>query len=91
VAYQNLAAKQLTQLYIYDAVPLYTGFKVGSATGGTAIAYSSDNGATWTYAPLSLAGSAPAGYDYLVTNIRWTVGTLGGGSSGAVSFRVRIK
>lgn len=91
VAYQNLAAKQLTQLYIYDAVPLYTGFKVASATGGTAIAYSSDNGATWTYTPVSGAGSAPVGYDYLVTNVRWTVGTLGGGSSGAVSFRVRIK
>lgn len=91
VAYQNLASKQLTQMFIYDAVPLFTGFKVGSATGGSAIAYSRDNGTTWTYTPASGAGSAPAGYDYLVTNIRWTIGSLGGGASGAVSFRVRIK
>jgi hypothetical protein len=91
VAYQNLAAKQLTQMYIYDTIPLYTGFKVASATGGTAIAYSSDNGATWVYTPVSGGGSAPAGYDYAVTNIRWTVGALDGGATGTVTFRVRIK
>lgn len=91
VAYQNLASKQLTQMYIYDAIPLYTGFKVGSATGGSAIAYSKDNGTTWTYTPVTGAGSAPAGYDYLVTNVRWTIGSLGGGASGTATFRVRIK
>lgn len=91
VAYKNLAAKVLTSMFVYDAVPLYTGFKVASATGGTAIAYSNDNGATWTYTPVSGGGSAPVGYDYAVTNIRWTVGTLGGGATGTVTFRVRIK
>jgi len=91
VAYKNLAAKVLTSMFVYDAVPLYTGFKVASATGGTAIAYSNDNGATWTYTPVSGGGSAPVGYDYAVTNIRWTVGTLDGGATGTVTFRVRIK
>lgn len=91
VTYQNLGSKQLTDMYIYDSIPQYTGFKVDSATGGTAIAYSNDNGANWTYVPASLGGGAPAGYDYAVTNIRWTIGTLGGGASGSVVFRVRIK
>lgn len=91
VAYQNLSARPLTALYIYDAIPLYTGFKVASASGGTSIEYSDDNGATWAYVPASMGGGAPAGYDYAVTNVRWTVGNLGGGASGTVSFRVRIK
>lgn len=91
VTYQNLDSKPLTEVYVYDKVPLYTGFKVGSATGGSAIAYSSDNGATWAYTPASAGGGAPTGYDYLVTNIRWTIGTLAGGASGSVSFTVRIK
>ncbi len=91
VAYQNLASKPLTEVFIYDSVPLYTGFKVGSASGATTIEYSKDNGATWTYAPSSTGGGAPSGYDYAVTNIRWTIGTVNGGVSGSVSFTVRIK
>ena len=85
VSYQNLDSKPLTSVYIYDAVPLYTAFKVGSASGATTIEYSNDNGATWTYTP---SGSP---YDYAVTNIRWTIGSVNGGVSGSVSFRVVIK
>lgn len=91
ITYQNLGSKALTSMYIYDSIPQYTGFKVSSATGGTAIEYSNDNGATWVYVPTSTGGGAPAGYDYAVTNIRWTIGSLGGGASGSVVFRVRIK
>ena len=91
VTYQNLDSKPLTSVYIYDAVPLYTGFKVGSALGTATIEYSMDNGVTWNYVPVSKGGGAPANYDYAVTNIRWNIGTVNGGVSGSVSFTVRIK
>ena len=102
VDYQNLGSATLTAIVIYDAVPTWTQFQVGSATGGTApasvtaitIEYSDDNGATWTYAPASGGGGAPAGYDANVTNVRWvfTGDLLAGGSSTAgVGFTVRIQ
>jgi len=91
VSYENLASKPLTNVFIYDKVPLYTGFKVGSASGATTIEYSKDNGATWTYTPVSGGGGAPLNYDYAVTNIRWNIGTVNGGVSGSVSFTVRIR
>lgn len=37
------------------------------------VEYSSDAGATWTYAPPSGACAAPAGYDGCVTQVRWTL------------------
>ena len=59
-------------------------FKVGSMTSapGTSglvatFSYSNDGGTTWTYTPVSAAGGAPAGYDRVVTNVRWAfAGTL---------------
>ena len=69
---------------VSDPIPVYTGFKVGSATfspgtstlSGTPV-YSSDNGSTWTYTPISGGCAAPAGYDFCVTNVRWTTtGTM---------------
>lgn len=82
VEYKNLGIKQLTEVYIYDAIPLHTEFKVGTASAGAE--YSNDNGATWTYVPSGV-------YDANVTNIRWNIGTVNGGASGTVSFTVRIK
>lgn len=82
VEYKNLGIKQLTEVYIYDAIPLHTEFKVGSATAGAE--YSNDNGVTWSYLP---SGT----YDANVTNIRWNIGAVDGGASGTVSFTVRIK
>jgi len=85
VEYQNLGTENMTNAYIYDAIPAHTEFKVGSAIGSTTIEYSNDNGATWGYAP----GGA---YDPAVTNIRWKLTTpLVGGGSGTVSFTVRVK
>jgi uncharacterized repeat protein (TIGR01451 family) len=102
VDYQNLGATTLTTIVINDAVPAWTQFQVGSATTGvapgtiTAIAvqYSDDNGATWTYAPASGGGGAPAGYDANVTNVRWVfTGNLlaGASSTSGVGFTVRIQ
>ena len=102
VDYQNLGSASLTSIIIYDAVPTWTQFQVGSETSGTApasvtgiaIEFSDDNGATWAYAPASGGGGAPAGYDANVTNVRWvfTGNLLAGGSSTAgVGFTVRIQ
>lgn len=102
VDYQNLGTADLTAVIIYDAVPAWTQFQVGSAGSGTppasisgiSIEYSSDNGATWTYAPVSGGGGAPAGYDGNVTNVRWvfTGNLLAGASSTAgIGFTVRIE
>ncbi len=77
-------------------------FKIGSMTsspGSTGLVatfqYSNDGGTTWTYAPVSGAGGAPAGYDRIVTNVRWTfAGSLSQSApnnSGSVGFTVRIR
>ncbi|MGH9928952.1 MAG: hypothetical protein ACREA9_06955, partial [Pyrinomonadaceae bacterium] len=77
-------------------------FKVGSLTsspGTTGLvatfAYSNDGGTTWTYTPVSGAGGAPAGYDRLVTNVRWTfsgnLSQAAPNNTGSVSVTVRIR
>jgi uncharacterized repeat protein (TIGR01451 family) len=77
-------------------------FKVGSMSsspGTTGLVatfqYSNDGGTTWTYTPASGAGSAPTGYDRLVTNVRWTfTGNLSQNSpnnTGSVSFTAKIR
>ena len=87
---------------ITDPVPANTDVKVGSPTStpGTTglavvVAYSNDGGATWTYTPVSGAGGAPAGYDRLVTRVKWTfTGTLsqsGPNNVGSISVTVRMR
>ncbi|MDD4856523.1 MAG: hypothetical protein PHD74_00300, partial [Candidatus Krumholzibacteria bacterium] len=99
--YSNVGTADLTAIAIYDAIPAWTQYRVGSAAAGTLAAgitaitmeFSDDGGATWTYVPVSGGGGAPAGFDANVTNVRWTLsGTLGAGSATAdgVSFTVRI-
>ena len=90
VDYQNLGSSDLTAVVIYDAIPAWTQYQVGSALTGTApvsitsitVEYSDDNGGTWAYAPVSGGGGAPAGYDANVTNVRWVFAgnLLAGGS-----------
>jgi uncharacterized repeat protein (TIGR01451 family) len=102
VDYQNIGTYGLTNVVIYDAMPSFTEFQVGSETTGTApagitgitVEFSDDNGATWTYAPASGGGGAPAGYDGNVTNVRWVfTGNLAAGdaSTAGVGFTVRIQ
>jgi uncharacterized repeat protein (TIGR01451 family) len=99
--YSNVGTAGLTAIVVYDAIPAWTQYGVGSASTGTlapgitgiTIEFSNDGGATWIYAPVSGGGGAPAGFDADVTNIRWTLaGTLGAGSGtgDGVSFIVRI-
>lgn len=102
VDYQNLGATTLNTIVVYDAVPAWTQYKVGSQTTGTApatvtaiaVQYSNNNGATWAYAPASGGGGAPAGYDANVTNVRFVfTGSLlsGASSTAGVGFTVRIQ
>ncbi len=102
IAFTNGGGSAAQTLVIKDPIPPNTDFKVGSeshdlgTTGLTVVvAYSNDNGSTWTYAPASGGGGAPAGYDRNVTNIRWTFsGNLSQGSpnnTGTVSFITRIR
>jgi uncharacterized repeat protein (TIGR01451 family) len=99
--YGNVGTADLTNIVIFDAVPAWTQYRVGSESNGTlapgitgmTAEFSNDGGATWVYVPASGGGGAPAGFDANVTNVRWTLaGTLAGGDSTAdgVSFIVRI-
>jgi uncharacterized repeat protein (TIGR01451 family) len=99
--YSNVGLAGLTGIVIYDAIPAWTQYRVGSALPGTlapgiigiTIEFSDDGGATWVYVPVSGGGGAPANFDANVTNIRWTLnGNLAGGDGTAdgVSFIVRI-
>jgi len=99
--YANVGVAGLTNIVIYDAIPAWTQFRVGSESDGTlapgitamAAEFSSDGGATWVYVPASGGGGAPAGFDANVTNVRWILtGTLAGGDGTAdgVSLIVRI-
>jgi len=86
-------------IVVADPIPAFTGFKVGSATfsPGTSTlsgtpSFSSDNGASWSYPPVSGGCAAPAGYDYCVTNVRWTTsGIMPAGTSFTVNFVVRVR
>ena len=102
IAFSNGGGAPASSFVLRDPVPANTDFKVdsASATLGTTglavvIAYSNDNGSTWTYTPVSAAGGAPAGYDRNVTHVRWTfTGDLTQTSpnhTGSVSFGVRVR
>ena len=99
--YSNVGTADLTTIVVYDAIPAWTQYRVGSAAAGTlapgiagiTIEFSDDGGATWTYVPVDGGGGAPAGFDADLTNVRWILnGTLAGGDGtvDGVSFVVRI-
>ncbi len=99
--YSNVGTDTLSTIVIYDAMPAWTQYRVGSAANGTlatgitgiTIDFSDDGGATWTYAPVSGGGGAPVNFDANVTNIRWTLsGRIAGGDGTAdgITFIARI-
>jgi hypothetical protein len=102
VEFTNSGTNYAQSLVISDPIPDSTDFKIGSPTqnlGTTgltvSVSYSNDNGATWTYTPVSGGGSAPAGYDRNVTKIRWVFsGNLSPNSpnnTGTIGFTTRIR
>jgi autotransporter-associated beta strand protein len=79
VTFTNAGSNPAQALVLIDTVSTNADFKVGSVTNnlGTTgltvvVAYSNNGGSTWAYTPASGAGGAPAGYDRLVTHVRWT-------------------
>ncbi len=71
-------------------------FSDGTPASGLSLGtpvYSSDNGATWTYSPVSGGGGAPAGYDGNVTN--WKIpmtGTMNAnGATCTLRYQMQVK
>jgi len=102
IAFTNSGTAGASSLVVTDPIPGNTDFKIGSVTSslGTtgltvSVAYSNDNGSTWTYTPVSGGGGALSGYDRNVTNIKWTfTGNLSQTSpnnTGNVGFTSRIR
>lgn len=102
IAFTNSGSGNGLSLILIDNVPTNTDFKLGSATAspGTTgltftIEYSNDNGATWTYTPVSGGGGAIAGYDRNVKVVRWqAAGNLSQtapNNTGSVNFTARIR
>jgi len=86
-------------IVLVDSIPDYAGFRIGSATfsAGTtllisAVTYSNDGGTTWVYSPGSGSCTAPTGYDYCVTHVRWTLlGTMPPTQNFTIGMTVRVK
>lgn len=101
-AFTNTGTAVATSVVVSNPIPSNTDFKVGSETqslGTTGltvtVAWSNDGGATWVYTPVSGAGGAPAGYDRLVTRVRWTfsgsLSHVSPGNAGSVGITTRIR
>ena len=78
VVVQNTGTEAAMAVVVVDSLPPEVMFKIGSIvstvpSGSVTIEYSSDDGATWTYVPVSAGCGAPAGYDGCITRIRWTM------------------
>jgi uncharacterized repeat protein (TIGR01451 family) len=84
VTYRNLGNAAITSVMIFDAIPFNTQYVALSKTG-TNPAFSTDNGAT--YGATGVEPGTPAN----TTNIRWSIGSLGAGVTGTVTFKVTIK
>ncbi len=88
-----------SSIVVTDPVPSNTGFKMGgvsfnavTSTLTTAYSYSNDSGATYAYTPVSGGCAAPAGYDYCVSNVKWTMaGSMPTNTSFSVGLMVRVK
>ena len=102
IQFANTGGAPAQSFYITDPLPANTDFKVGSTsaslgTTGLAVAiqYSNDNGANYTYTPVSGAGGAPAGYDRTVTHVRWVftgdLSNVAPNNNGSVQFTARIR
>lgn len=77
----NAGEGSAAAVVVTDSLPAQVLFKIGSVqqtlpAGVTAtVAYSSDNGASWSYVPGTspCTPAVPAGYDGCVNRIRWTL------------------
>ena len=84
------ALSPFSMLWLNGGTPflLTEGTPVSGLTLGTT-RYSDDNGATYTYTPVSGGGGAPAGYDANVTN--WNIDMVGTMASSNSSFDIQYQ
>jgi uncharacterized repeat protein (TIGR01451 family) len=100
----NSGSSQASTLVLSDPLNANTGYKMASATfnagtsglTGATAAFSTTPAPgpyVYGYTPVDQGCSAPAGYDYCVTSVRWTMtgSQNGGGTSFNVNFNVRVK
>jgi uncharacterized repeat protein (TIGR01451 family) len=75
----NTGTYDAVSVAVVDSIAGQVTFKLGSVVNtlppgvNVTVAYSNNDGATWTYVPVSLGCAAPAGYDGCVNRIRWTL------------------
>jgi len=101
VTVTNAGTEAAVAVSSVDSLAAEVRYKVGSTVTnfpagiGVTVEYSDDDGATWTYSPVSGACGAPAGYDDCVTGIRWSLqddlGATAPDNAGDVQFVARIK
>jgi len=99
IKYSNTGDEKATNVVINNPIPKQTVYEVGSAKGGNEITFSIDNGKNFkrpsmlTYELTGQDGkkirkkASPEQY----THVRWLISALPPGSSGEVSYRVRVK
>jgi uncharacterized repeat protein (TIGR01451 family) len=97
----NVGTQAAYNVVLSDSLPAGVEFKVGSVVTtmpsgvGVTLEYSNDNGATWTYTPVSAGCAAPAGYDGCVNRIRWlllaNLSPTAPDNTGNVQFVARIR
>jgi uncharacterized repeat protein (TIGR01451 family) len=100
----NSGSSSASTLVLSDPLDANTGYKMASATftagtsglTGATAAFSNTPAPgpyVYGYTPVDQGCSAPAGYDYCVTSVRWTMtGTMaGGGTNFNVNFTVLVK
>ena len=81
IEYENDGSAAASNVTIVDTIVTNTEF--ATATGGTSIDY--DSGSGWS----GVAPAAPV--DPTVTDVRWTIGTIGIGASGTITLEVVIQ
>lgn len=101
MAVSNVGEYAARGVMVTDNIPVQVAFKVASMgqtlPGGLTATpqYSSDDGTTWTYTPVSAGCGVPAGFDGCVTRVRWVLsGDLPAGaasSGGSFTFVARIR
>ncbi|MEO7713211.1 MAG: hypothetical protein ABIV10_09870 [Gemmatimonadaceae bacterium] len=97
----NVGTQPAFSVILMDSIPSAVQFKVGSVVTSMPVGisvtleYSSDNGISWTYAPVSAGCLAPAAYDACVNRIRWlllsSLPAAAPGNTGNVQFITRIR
>jgi len=97
----NSGTENAVSVVHVDSLPSQVGFKVGSVTtalpGGVTgtVAYSNNGGSSWAYVPASAGCSAPAGFDYCVTDIRLSLNNplsnVGPNNQAQIVFVARVK